>query len=131
MTLSLKEFTTLKALMARTTSDADPEALAAIRAANRILAAHKLTWAAVFARTVTVVSEITGEMINLRENDDNYRLDDKTIDAALEAALDSTSGTFREMLLDIQAKHERGIRLSEKQIAVVIGAADRSLGRRR
>lgn len=44
--------------MMRTTSENDAEALASLRAANRLLASHHLTWDAVFARTVTVVNEI-------------------------------------------------------------------------
>ena|SRR5579863_1637267 len=122
MTLSLKEFGRLKACMARTTSDSDPEALASIRAANAILVAHALTWEKVFARTVTVVSEMSGEVVTDEGGDD--------LDHVFEMALDGASGSFREMLLDIQAKHERGIPLTPRQMEVVREAADRSTDRR-
>lgn len=57
--MKLADFNRLKLIMARTFSDNDHEALAAIRAANKILAgAGDLTWERVLSRTVTVINEV-------------------------------------------------------------------------
>lgn len=55
--MKLAEYGRLRKLMQMTTSDNDHEALASLRAANAILAAHELSWERVFSRTVTVVNE--------------------------------------------------------------------------
>lgn len=59
--MKLKVFETLKKCMALTTSSNDPEALMALRAANRILASETLTWEKVLDRVVTVVNEFEAE----------------------------------------------------------------------
>lgn len=56
--MKMKDFEKLKKMMERTFSENDHEALASIRAANRILAAEGLTWDRIFNRTVTVVNEV-------------------------------------------------------------------------
>lgn len=118
MALSLKEFHQLKLLMARTTSPEDGEALTALRMANKILETHGLTWAKVFSRTVTVISELTGQPIPATG--------DEELDRLFQAALEGTGeGSFREMLLDIYSKHEAGVTLSPRQRQVVEDAAGR------
>jgi Asp-tRNA(Asn)/Glu-tRNA(Gln) amidotransferase A subunit family amidase len=120
VTLSLKEFTRLKGLMALTTSDSDYEAVSAIRAANRILADHGLTWDRVFARTVTVISEMSGQVVGEDRDDD--------LEALFEAALASASegSSFRDTLLSIYETYRGGGRLSPKQREVVERAAERA-----
>ena len=44
--------------MALSTSDSDPEALGALRAANRLLAANGVTWDRVFDRCVVVLEAV-------------------------------------------------------------------------
>lgn len=98
----------------RTTSENDAEALASLRAANRLLAQHSLTWDSVFARTVTVVNEII----------DNTKSDSDE-DALFEKALEGTTGKFRDVLLSIYEQYHSGHRLSEKQWQVIRNAASR------
>ena len=118
MTMPLKEFSMLKGCLARTTSDNDAEALTAIRHANRIMAKSNVTWKMFFDRLVTVVQEaepMTDEL------DDAFRV-----------ALDNARpGTFRDLLLDLEAKHSRGERLSERQRQVVTDAAERTAEHKR
>lgn len=52
--LPITQFAKLEKMMGLTFSDNDPEALVALRMANKILTAHKLTWSDVFKRLVTV-----------------------------------------------------------------------------
>ena len=56
--MKLAEFTKLKKLMGQTASENDHEALAALRAANRVLATNALTWERVLSRTVNVIAEV-------------------------------------------------------------------------
>lgn len=123
MTLSLKEFQQLKAFMARSASDSDAEALTAIRMANRLLAQHSLTWDKIFSRTVTVISELTGEPIAVGQADGD------DFESTFEKALSSASGSFRDLLLDIHAKYQRGEALSPRQRQVVENAAERAVER--
>lgn len=119
MALSLKEFTRLKGLMARTTSDSDPEALTSIRMANRILSDHGLTWEKVFSRTVTVISEMSGQVVGSSE-DPTEDLE-ATFERAIESAPEGSS--FRDTLLSIYATFQQTGRLSSKQRQVVENAA--------
>ena len=119
MTMSLKEFSALKGCMKMVTSANDNEALQAIRAANRLLAKHNLTWEQVFARTVTVI-----------EAAEPAPADDEELEVAFRTALDSVHpGSFRNVLLDLQARYVNGQHLSEKQRAVVTDAAARAVDR--
>lgn len=122
MAMNLKEFQQLKKLMAMTTSDSDYETVSAIRAANKLLAQHSLTWDKVFSRTVTVISELTGQPVDAADDD---------LEDTFQTALDSTpEGSFRDTLLDIYAKHGRGEPLSPRQRQVVEDAAERAVDRR-
>jgi hypothetical protein len=56
--MKIANFRRLKAIMERTASASDHEALAALRAANRILMADNLTWDRVLSRSVTVIDEV-------------------------------------------------------------------------
>lgn len=55
--MTLKEFDRFRKLMALTTSDHDPEALAALRQANKVLSTNKITWDDVFKKLVSVEGE--------------------------------------------------------------------------
>ena len=56
--MNLKTFDTLKKMMALTFSDNDPEALASIRAANRLLVKEGIDWQRVLSRTMNVINEV-------------------------------------------------------------------------
>lgn len=119
--MNLKDFSKLKRLMAMTGSDSDAEALGAIRAANRVLFANGLTWEMVFKRTVSVVSEV--EVLDDGDGDE-------LVDAFRAALDDARPGSFRDVLLDMQSRHDRGYPLSDRQKRVVFDAADRARNRR-
>lgn len=119
--MNLADFRKLKAAMVLTASSNDGEALAAIRAANRILEASGLTWEGVFARTVTVISEMSGHVVGAVGDGEEDELD-SLLEEALRRARPDTD--FYAMLLDFQARRERGLPLSERQLAVVRRAAE-------
>lgn len=115
MTMSLKEFQRLKKLMASTMSDNDGESLAAIRAANKLLTGNGLSWERVFARTVTVISEMTGNPIASSSKTDEELM--------FEEALDGTDGTFRQTLLDI---YERWQHVSGRSFGGPLNMVDKT-----
>ena len=130
--MSTRDFGVLKAAMARTASDNDAEALASIRAANRVLVQNNYTWANVFGRVVRVVNEIevpeeemtsyAGVVATKYQNNSDEELSD-----AFRAALDDARpGSFRDTLLSIQAQYESTGRLTERQREVVMDAARRA-----
>ncbi len=129
MPLSIRNFNVLKAAMARTASDNDAEALASIRAANKILMSHGYTWSMVFQRLVRVVQEL--EIDGEPEYDDgthhgHLHNDGELSDAFRTALDDARPGSFRDTLLSIQAQYEDTGRLTERQREVVMDAARRA-----
>lgn len=117
--MNLKDFQLLKKLMAASTSPADAEALSAVRAANALLAKNGVTWEKVFARTVTVIDELSGREVRPSEGEP-FGLD---ANALFETALDRTHGSFRETIADIYSRYERSGRLTDAQWDIVRRAA--------
>lgn len=117
--MKLKDFNTLKKIMARTTSDNDAEALESIRAANRLLASESLTWQRVLDKTVSVRHEIEDVP---RDFDFAGGVD---INATFERALDKATGSFRDFLLSLQEQWEEKAWLSESQKDALFKAAER------
>jgi hypothetical protein len=66
--MKLATFARFKKIMARTTSDNDHEALAALRAANALLKEESLTWERVLSRSINVIQEV-----EQAPDDDTYR----------------------------------------------------------
>jgi len=107
--MNLADFNRLRAFMARTTSDADPEALTAIRMANRLLAENDLTWDKVFARTVKVIDAIE----TATPDDPAQENISSLID---EAEANATNDWEADFCADVRRKlAERGS-LTEKQV---------------
>lgn len=129
MALSLKEFTTLKKLMALTTSTNDCEALVALRKANAVLAAHQLTWEQVFSRIV----KVDGPAIEDVSQTDAPRSSsmEREIEAALQTLVDTTKeGSFRDWVLDMAAKWEKDHYLTQGQREAVLRCANNPKPRR-
>jgi hypothetical protein len=121
--MNLRDFAALKKCMRRTTSDNDPEALASIRAANRLLAASGVTWDDVFARTIAVLWPV--EVMNGSDGEAALAPDDD-LDALLGAALTNVAhGSFRDTILDIERFYRTHGHLTERQRGVVERAARR------
>jgi len=122
MTMSLADFNRLKAFMNTTESGADAEVLTAIKRANGMLVKYGYTWDAVFKKLVVIGVEEAPDGGGPPATTRGAGGDD--LKSLFAAALENVKpGSFRDMLLDIHAKYERGIRLSEKQIGVVRKAA--------
>lgn len=122
MAMPLKDLSALRGCMARTVSENDPEALAAIRAANRILLRNGYTWEHFFKRTVTIVNAV--------EPAEEAAADEELEDAFRIALDDARPGSYRDTLLSIQAQFERVGSITTRQRAFVMDAAART-GRRR
>lgn len=117
--MKLADFNKLQKLMAMTASDNDGEALNALRAANAILKKYDITWERVFKRLVTV------EIEEAPSEPPSSAARDIALEAALDKALKSSSGGFRDFLLSLQAQwHEKGW-LSPAQREAVFKAARR------
>ncbi len=113
--MNLKDFGQLKKLMTLSTSDNDHEALACLRQATSLLARNGYTWEMALSRVISVVAEV--EPAPGGGDDD--------LEAAFDLALRNASGEFRGVLNSIREQyHARGF-VSDRQRAVVIGAADR------
>lgn len=126
--MKLKDFNLLKKLMSMTTSDADAEALMAIRQANKLLAAEKLTWDLVFSRTVTVVAEVeaASDGLDLDYSKPPARIDPdaERIDEAFAAIDDAgTRGPFGDFIESLREQWNKRRSLSDKQRAALFKAA--------
>ena len=126
MTMKLADFERLKSLMRMTASDNDNEALQAIRAANRLLMRdHGLTWDKVFARTVTVVSEIEAAPPDIDAASDA----DDELDRAFQRLVDTLRPSgFRDTVLSIHAQYQRNGSVSPRQREMIINAANNDRG---
>jgi hypothetical protein len=123
--LTLKEFGQLKKFMMLTTSENDNEAVAALRRANAILAAHTYTWDAVFARLVKIDNQV--EDASTYDNPARDASDRKQrIKEALEVAMRDASGSFKQFLDDLSDQFERKGYLSQAQYEAVIKSARRA-----
>lgn len=124
--MKLADFQRLKKLMGLTFSEADGEALNALRAANRLLVAERLTWERVLDRTVQVGADV--EPAETAPTDGLSA----EVDAAFETVLDTAGGSFRTFVLDLHEQWTRHHHLSPNQLAALFRARDRvrSGGRR-
>lgn len=123
--MKLDDFRRFKGMMERTTSDNDHEALASMRAANRLLVREGLTWTRVLDRSVS---------INLpfeTAADAHGEPDRDEMEALFEQAMEGANGEFRDVLESIHEQWERKHWLSPKQRQVVEDAARRSQERSR
>ena len=90
--MKLADFNRLKKTLERTFSENDHEALASLRAANRILQADSLTWERVLNRSINVIAEFEAA------HDDPSEIDDLFEEAARRA--------WRETELFVMSVHE-------------------------
>lgn len=122
--MKLSDVSRLRKFMALTTSDNDAESLAALRQANKLLAANNLTWANVFDRTIK--PEVTVEEV---EHVDTPRSNDLApqIEDALQKVLEATKpGSFRNFILDLEAKWQERHYLTKGQRDALFAAARRA-----
>lgn len=135
--MKLSEFNQLKKLMQRTTSDSDPEALTALRMANKVLARNGLGWERVFERLVTVEPdiEVASDVEGPREPSERL-LHGRWTPAELEAALsqvliaaENGSG-WRTFLLDLEAQWRAKSWLSLSQCEAIMKGLARMAGTR-
>ena len=116
--MKLADFERLKKIMDRTASPEDGEALASVRAANRILAAEGLTWTRVLSRTVIVVDEV--EPAPRRDDDKRPSGAADAISSILDEAERTASGkTTMDFIADLRRQHEEKGWLSPKQVAAL------------
>lgn len=113
--MKLKDFERLKKMMERTFSDNDPEALASIRAANRILAAEGLTWDRIFGRTVTVVNEVEEAPSQDIEERPRARREEGTSDAASLIAEAEQAQPRSDFVASVKAQFEEKGWISQRQ----------------
>lgn len=125
-----------------TTSDADAEALMAIRQANLMLSKEGLTWEMVFSRTVTVVNEFEAapegqlpggrssyvtatELAEHSSKTKQIDVEAERIDAAFAAIDDAgTRGPFGDFIESLRDQWEKRRSLSDKQRAALFKAAN-------
>lgn len=125
--MNLKTFGTFKKLMERTTSDSDAEALTALRAANRLLAAEGLSWTRVLDRSIRVVAEYeehasTSSAANKHENGD-IDAGNKEIDRAFEI-LSDIKGGFSDFIESLHEQWSERRWLSRAQRNALLKAAE-------
>ena len=117
--MRVADFARLKKMMSLTTSENDGEALAALRAANKIIAASGTSWQRIFDRLVTIENPIEAAV----DEDAVRRVDKASVDVAFEAALAKVPpGRFRDFLLDLEAKWQRTNYLTPDELAAVENA---------
>jgi hypothetical protein len=142
--MKLADFGRLKKFMALAESDNDPEALAALRAANALIRREGLTWQRVLDRSVKVIEEVEAApedysepkqersakaYAHSREPVDNSGpgYDVRAIDDAI-ATIERKSnlkGSFEDIITSIIEQHRAGKKLSYKQRDLLIRTADR------
>jgi hypothetical protein len=94
-------------------SDKDHEVLSAVRGVNRIMDRLDLTWSKVF---VAIIENVREEFVSERPKE-------TTIDGALAQLLEVIKpGSFRNLILDLQAQWVSKGRLSDKQREVILKA---------
>jgi hypothetical protein len=119
MTISIDAFRRLQKSMALTASAVDAEALAALRAANKILADNKLTWADVFGRLVTVDVEQAApeDMTDLKvQVNDAFEVLSKT----------DMKGNFESFIGSLKDQWDRTGWLSKAQREALFRAAEKA-----
>ncbi len=129
-TIPLGELALLKKVMGLTASDADGEALAAIRRANAIMKKHSVSWADFFERTVGVagatISNLTDELRPSSETD---------LTTMIQNAFDELRGVdlgpFREFMDSIEKQFDKDKYLSPDQRKPLVNAVIRNRASRR
>lgn len=123
--MKLEAFERLKKMMKLTTSDVDAEALAAIRAANRVLADHALTWEKVFGKLVRVESgepEVEAAPEERSERDEIRGWFDEIEES-------DPRGSFADFVADVKRQFERTGSLSHAQKGALRRAVERARSR--
>lgn len=113
--MTLTDFNQFKKLMTLTISDNEAEALASIRAANKLITRNGLTWVMVLDRVCKVVEDITP----VGDPDDDFR-------DSLEIAVRSSTGETHRAMLSIQENWEEKGYVSPRQRAYVAAVANRT-----
>lgn len=132
MTIKLAEFLRFKKFMSLTTSDVDAEALAALRQANKVLAANSLTWEMVLSKVVKIdgpeIEEFTQPNNGDPQDEDKVRARVRAaaIDDALQKVLDNTAaGSFRDFILSLEEQWRSKNWLTAPQREALFRAAAR------
>jgi hypothetical protein len=115
------DFSRLRKLLALTTSDADGEALSAIRMANAILTRTKVHWFDV----MDAAERVTEEQQPAPPRKSRVA---EEIDEAFDLVLATSQGAFREFILDLLEQWQDAGSLSPKQRAALLKAARRARG---
>lgn len=127
--MKLADFTRLKKLMTLTFSDNDHEALAALRAANAILARETLDWFRVLDRVIQIVPEVETAAPRTEPPASNRRTNAREIEEAFADLYGADLGDFEEFITSLRRQwRERGS-LSDKQRAILLKAANRERSR--
>jgi hypothetical protein len=117
-------------MMERTASESDNEALSAIRAANRLLAAEGLTWTRVLDRSVQILQEVepAPDETAPRPKKPQHKFhgpDYDEVERAFEVAMENAKGGFANWLDDVYSQWQRKGWLSAEQQRILFDAADR------
>jgi hypothetical protein len=124
LTITAAQFAQLKKVMALTTSTNDGEALAALRRANAVLAAARLTWPEVLGKTVSVEAGyeyVGGDGSGFRaaaRSGAAYAHELMDVALALDADGKLTDGQ-REFVSDLQRYLDRNGYLTDNQLAAL------------
>ncbi len=131
--MKLYDFNRLVKFMELATSSNDGEALNALRMANKLLEANKVTWAKVFGRLVTIEVEegaavdpppanrfqggpVTPSPAQAAAKSQEQRDQDDHVRHVFQTCLDNvTSGDFRKFILDLERQWQQKGRLSPAQ----------------
>lgn len=122
--MKFADFKRLKAMMARSTSENDPECLASIRAANRVLAANGLTWDRVLDRSVRVIQDVEEGPSDASAEADTR----SSVEYAFQTIYGSAdmSDSFKDFIDSLRAQWERKGSLSPAQLSALMKAAQRT-----
>src|SRR5512139_2014798 len=117
-TIPLAQFTRLEKFMGLTMSEHDGESLAAIRQANKILVAYKITWQDVFKRLITIDVEEAEPQPKTQSSDQKEEIDEAF--RILRPAL--KPGGFRRFIEDLYEQWTENGWLSPAQRAALFKA---------
>lgn len=136
--ISLADLNQLRKLMGMTGSDADGEALNALRMANRLLKKSDLTWTDVLNRCISVTTVNSGYQAQGASGDDGFdeernegNLDDMIQNAFDELRGVSMSASFRAFVDDVERKWNQTGYLTPGQRAPILKAVKNVRERRR
>ena len=132
--MDTQDFAKLMKVMGMTTSAHDGEALSAIRAANKILVAHKLTWQDVFSGLIKVEQPPPSRPSPPPRRPSPHRYDDDeefTIDFDIDEAFETVRetlrpGGFADFIDSLEKQWDEKGSLSSKQRRALYNAAQRA-----